>query len=591
MPSTGRGYRTGLFVLVLLVLAAWVGPNRVAAQESVAWGVPSDVFLFAHWTSRPRTGFADRHLIRVRDELRSAGIVDEFVRALEQRVEDEGERERFRYEAAYWTRTLARVDWWRLMRREVAIGARVGVGGRIEVVFLAQVGREARDEILLELREVLRGIVAVAGEYESVESERRGVPTAVFYSRFDPGEQICLGGRDGVVVVTTSAPMLRQSLELLEGSGSSRSLLRSEVYRSSRSELEPERDDASGAELSVFYRPGEAFEGLASLDAVAVYHCLASIGLESVRWNSRYELGDQDDNPLVRAFQGRASVSDFSTRIPKDVTKFSTCSGSHPTMLYDLWLDVLSILTGGPFLRDLIASAQSALKFDLKDDFLRFLSGRRTSFTYGPAKEDESAKNDEWIYQLELDDPSSAGEFTERVERAAKLAEGAGFSVKRGVPPEGDENADAFNTFEIESPSFGLRFAVAVEGTGVSIASTLDAIERAKATSAKDSILEQPGFLRLWDSPKGELDRVSYGDVPDDIETVVDAFRWIGGLARLLPDTGERGVYKPALLVLPRFRGAIRALDMFGRRIAYIVRDGRVFRGSGRIELKASREL
>ena len=87
---------------------------------------------------------------------------------------------------------------------------------------------------------------AASQNRKMIESDRRGVPTTVLYNIVDPSDQVCLGGAEDIVVVATSALMLRESLELYHGTSSRLPFAKTEDYEKLRADVPLESKEPAG---------------------------------------------------------------------------------------------------------------------------------------------------------------------------------------------------------------------------------------------------------------------------------------------------------------------------------------------------------
>ncbi|MEM7232040.1 MAG: hypothetical protein AAF517_07700 [Planctomycetota bacterium] len=555
-----------------------------AAPKRLLEVIPSDTLAFFHWGSSEENGFFDSRLAAVRDSLRDSGFVDEFTRLLAQERKKGKERDSFVSESKYWTKILDDVPWWDLLRSEGAATLRVGLAGNLEFAFLFDVGDANFKKTLLSLRTVLRSLSGALGDYEMIEADRNSVPTTVVIGTAT-AEEICLGGGDGVVVLATSSALLRQTLELISGTGSSRPVVRNENYQKSQIEL-----DARGAKASadatgrfeLYYRPGEAFRRIEVLNVLSGFHWRAHTTATSADWSSKLALSKTKPNRLASSFETQKDAASLMPHVPPGSTAFHMKSGADAERFYEYSLDLLAIVTGGPFLGDLIQSSLSNSGFDLREEFLAFLTGRRGSLRFGDARA--------WVFETESNDAARNG-----IKRG--LGRLRGIFSKLGAKSSGADIGpiDAGDeVFQINFQAlFGWTLAIGVTGGKLVITTSVDALKRAlkwsddeKPSAAVSSVAP---LLKL---NEGEvLDAIAAGPLRNDIVDFTDSMRVIGALALLIPSESEGGFFKPFLASLPRLVPAVEKLSFLGDCRSSSVRVRGDYFGSVEIELSDRRAV
>src|SRR5690606_33640206 len=480
------GFRLFLAVSIATATTTLAAP-RAHAFDSLRECVPPESFLLIAWRSAPERGYIDRELADVRDALRASDFLDRVIAEAQASSPpaDAADGEPEGFELEWWRDALARVEWWRLVHTEGAIGFRVGPTGRIELLIALDAGSaSARDESLLALREILHGLAAVFETYELVEAPREGVPTTVLYGLEDPGEQICLGGYDDVVLIATSSHLLRQSIELLEGRGSARPLIDTPEYRASRKTLERSLGDSTGiGDFEVWFRPGESLEGERALTAISRWHLLFSDREQRLDWACELELDAADEeNFLALAFEDQEPIADLLARVPRDVHSFSVESGARPDLWYRWLVELSSVLSGGPLLADLVQRAQGEARFDLEADLLRHLTGRRLSLVFEEGEAEARRYPEAYVFEL-APSPQSKEAVLAQVRRLREAFESFGMPV---ADVETKRAGDVL--FEFDTKAFaGWPLVVGVGSTGLVVATSREAAARAQNLSPDDS--------------------------------------------------------------------------------------------------------
>ena len=604
----------------LILLAAMSAVSTVSslswAIDSIGEGIPADALLFGHWSSRPRQGIADRYLRGVREALGDSGVIDEFVQILGKGLEA-GEGDHFRLEADYWKRILAEVGWWRLLSREVAFAVRLSPRERFEFIFLFRVGEPSRDATLLDLREILFGLDAVFNNYAILAKDRDGVPTTVLYDRTD-GEQICIGGHGGVVAMTTSDQLLRESLKLLAGEGRGTAFVHSEKYFRAHEEWlahssgtakkfggggtgsEP-GPGAAASSFEFLFLPGDIFRENPTIDVLDDFHVLARFQADRILWDLRYRVKEGEDNVLSRAFARQGNVADLLRKVPRGVDAFAVEAGAEPESLYDYFFDLLGVLSGGPQLPGVLERSQGEIGLDLKRNVFHLLSGRHVCLQFSEDEsdgEDRETLKDAGVSRVFLFELKKREGIRDEVKvRLAAFVAGlekAGLKVDvtsvEGITGEFFRvSSEALLGWPIHFGATATEIVVATSAGGFQRALSVTGDEDERGEGSVRSIAGDPSLAEIWKLPQDRLDSVSYGSFAGDLAAVRSGLRLLGGLARFLPQRGEPGIVRPALIVLPRLQKAVRALEFLDRGLGYSLRDGNSYTGSGTVYLRKPR--
>jgi hypothetical protein len=616
--STGRSSRSGgpRFVFRRLLgrllvgaltsaIAAGAASSARADAVPLVEAIPAESFALVAWRSEPEKGLADRHLENLRDAIADIGAFDVIVAELREDVGPEDLRS-FELEAQHWQGLFRAVAAWELIRREVAIGARIGPTGRIELLAALRAESVARrDDHLLALRRILHGVAAVFGDYEIVEGDRQAVPTTVLYGLGDPGDQICLGGHEDVVLISTSAQFLRQSIELLDGRGSERPLVHGKTYRESAGVLhgalgedaEPE-SGAAVAWAELWFRPGEPFEGVPSIDVVTEFHLRAVDRVSRLDWALVHELKKSDENLLDRAFADQADARDLSLHVPVGERSWKIESGARPNILYDYLAQLVEQLSGGPLLPELIQRAQNASRFDLREDLLRHLSGRTLWYDeleLGAGTEKSVAG----VRLHELANTDTAVQLIEQIDRAIGRIRELGLTVER-VPLDGVSGV----LYVIDtSPFLGRPIVVGVAGSSLLLSDSRESaidVARRRESGVRPALDEgrlpedllgvlPPGLGdRLADRA---LDEAYFTREGDSCSGICSLLRLFGALGQALPRDGGAGFLRPAFALAQKIPAVLRTLDFIGDAAGWVVRDGRKYEGRGTMVLRGRSRL
>jgi hypothetical protein len=604
-PPASRPPRCAL-PACLLALPLLLAAGRPAGAQPLGAGIPADSHFYLHWRSEPGAGLMDRRFSGLRDALRASGFVDEYVRALGSGLSGE-RKEVFDIEARQWRKVLDGIDWWDLLRREVALGGRLGVGGQREWVFLARVGESRRDQLLYAFRDLLYWVSASLDQKsEMMIADRDGARTTVLYTLPAPQKpeemwEVCVGGQGDVIALATSVgpaplvyravPLVRRSLQLLEERSSELGLIYGEEYRRSRESLR-EGDGAPAGEpdsrLELLVRPARLYSSVREIAILQSFHFSARAAGDRLDCAYRIDIDADADGALGRALARRPPAADLLARVPRGVKAFQVCAGAEPSSLYEFFIELLEPLSGGARLPDELESLQQNLGFHLKEQLARHLSGRRTSLLYprGAGAQGAGGAGERVIlFELAGRDDSERREALER--DLAKLAQ---LAVRLGLKVEEREiEGTAIRAQAVDLKAFlGVEALLGTAGEHLFLATAAEPLRAALAAQRGEAegVLADPGFARLWKPPEGDLDSASYGGSEAACEAARSVLRLLGAIGVLLPGEGEPGLFKPLFLALARLEPAVAALDFIETGVSYTLRDGASYRGRSTMELR-----
>lgn len=200
-------------------------PSSIDTADRTALdrAVPSDVGLYFH-ARMPidSTGESVSALAEVRRALSTAGFMAPFARYLDEVVLAK-ERRALDPELEYWRQFLEERAWWRLFESEFFLVGRLefklpeeGIYRRAWMMGFRVAPRE-RELFLSMFRELFEAFAAVVPGSELDEGRRDGSRVTCLYNLLPPSREICTAAHGGVVLVSTSRSLLRQSLQLLSG--------------------------------------------------------------------------------------------------------------------------------------------------------------------------------------------------------------------------------------------------------------------------------------------------------------------------------------------------------------------------------------
>ncbi|MBI4583510.1 MAG: hypothetical protein HY717_05770 [Planctomycetes bacterium] len=222
----------------ILAIILGRGPLEAAAPP-LGWGIPADCLVYFHFQETPRWRQLRPRWQGIFKALEDGSFWDGLVESAMEVGLNPKEREARKKEIESWGELLAAVEWSRLLEREVALGVRSEISRDLtEVLALFRVAPEERARLSSQLQAALEGLAAVRPEFEIVKSERDGGTFYLLSSAKERVVQLCLGSRDDVIAIGTSARLMRWSMQLLDEKASGRGIV-----------FEPDYDQAMGALL------------------------------------------------------------------------------------------------------------------------------------------------------------------------------------------------------------------------------------------------------------------------------------------------------------------------------------------------------
>ncbi len=575
----------GLAIVAVVVLSivanARAGDGVARAAEasasapSLESGLPSDSVFLLHWKNGENNGFADTHLSRVRRSLRKSGFLERFISEYQSTLEAD-DRRGFDAQAKRWQTVLEEVPWWEMVSQEMALGARVGPGGRLEILALFRIGESTRDVALDALRNVMYAIAGVGSNLELEVGSRGGVSTAVLYNRFDYGEQVSISGWRDLVAVSTSASYLRKALHVLEGRGRDIGLVQQQSFRESAktlaSKVPPKKAAASTGRLEVWLSARPVFGGFELLDVLDSYHFEAVTTARQIGSHSTWTLTDRATSPLHQAVASQKDVRELAVRVPASARSFSVAAGTNPGRFYEACLEFLVLASGDPKFGEEIEREMSVFRVHLAKDVLKNLTGRRLSIDL--AKTDAGEAEGQ-AFLFEVRDAAKA------TDALAKLAEDLREPLGRWnvtIEKQADDG-----TVSIQVPLLDGAAKLAVVDRFFVLATSKSALDVVRGKGERKKL--------EWLPPTGELDAFSEGPWSGQRESIAWVMRMSGLVGTLLSDDGGPGVLKPFLVAAPKLLPAVSAFDFLGGARSCTVRDGRVFYSSGRTLIHAIRDF
>ncbi len=222
------------------VLAILLGRCPLEAEAPpLGWGIPADCLLYFHFQESPRWRQLEPHLQGIFKALKDGRFWDGLVESAMDAGLKPKEREALKKEIQSWGELLAAVEWSRLFEKEAALGVRSEISRDLtEVLALFRVAPDERARLSSQLQSALEGLAALRPELEIVKSEQDGGTFYLLSSAKESSVQLCLGSRDDVIAIGTSARLLRWSIQLLDEKSSGRGIV-----------FEPDYDQAIGALL------------------------------------------------------------------------------------------------------------------------------------------------------------------------------------------------------------------------------------------------------------------------------------------------------------------------------------------------------
>ena len=595
----------------LLAVDSAVDPAVDSSSASLGRAVPADSFFsLTYGCAEGDSGFAAKHLQKLRVAVRDSGFFQTFTTGLRQRIQGmvesfeeqaesvpgsplkkdleeriallKEELEVFDLNVAAWKRIFAKVEWWSLLSREVTVAGRLE-SNSWEWLLLFRVTTAEREARLAELRRILHGHAALVDGAELLTSDRNGIGVDLVFSVDEDDAQLCLTGRDDVVLVATSPSLLRQSLRLMDGRARGLGLEATAAYRESFEPLSvgphslatrslAPRSLGRGARLTglraVLFPDRMLGDESRSLEGLESFALVADADDEKIQFSFVAELGAGKESSVRRLLGNAGDLSRLEARVPAGARGFHVTRGVQPAELL-------------PFLARLVQEALpdgEILAEHLKSQWSEHLE--RLSEQITPHIEGSAVLTD-------LDEgvvlflPATSTE---------KLAAGWDALLRSA---EGSPFAAAISRLEGTNPALQRLRSVGLAGID-GLSAIVGPWQDGFVIASKRAALE-----RLAKGPSAVLAEI-FGTLPANRRQVTRlqsdrVVPWLRRGSGLLPLTGvqlftedEVSIGQPFLNALAGLGKALETLTDFGAVTLLTVDEGGLIRGDGAVELPRS---
>ena len=280
--------------------------------------------------------------------LETSRCLEDFRSRLLAGVEDEKHRKWLEKEAPVWIGICDRVEWKKLLSREVVLAARADERRR-QWIGLFRVDPLERDGIVSSIERVLYALGSISPEIELIHSRRENESVTALYKRtIDPledvtgvppfilgaldaalsdGRDLSVAGKGDVVLLSTSANLLQRSLQLLEGAGSDLGFAHT-ARRESR--LAAGKLAApGGAGFEIHADPGALFPEVDALGALGPFTATGKLEGASLAYGFHAALAGEARGEAAALRNALAEVPPLGNvldRIPADATGFYAAS-------------------------------------------------------------------------------------------------------------------------------------------------------------------------------------------------------------------------------------------------------------------------
>jgi len=332
--------------LVALLLTAGAPAADTVPDPGLSRAVPSDAAFVLH-------ARMDDAMRRRMEPLWAAMGTSSFLEDLRSRLlersDDEKHRKWLEKEAPVWIGICERVEWRKLLSREVVLAARADERRR-QWIGVFRVDPLERDGIVGSIERVLYALGSISPEIELIHSRRENESVTALYKRtIDPledvtgvppfilgvldtalseGRDISVAGKDDVVLLSTSANLLQRSLQLLDGAGSDLGF----AYTARReSRLAAGKLAApGGAGFEIHADPGALFPEVDALGALGPFVATGKLEGASLAYGFHAALAGEARGEAAALRNALAEVPPLGNvldRIPEEATGFYAASG------------------------------------------------------------------------------------------------------------------------------------------------------------------------------------------------------------------------------------------------------------------------
>jgi len=573
--------------LGLGLLTATAGATP-ADPPDLGRAVPGEAFLFVHGKHNPERAFLDAHMEELWTAFKNSGVIEAVSDIISSNI-PEGERGEMTMVIDQVKRFGGMIDWLGLVENEVGFGMCMRFPTPAYII-ATRPKAEKYPELMKGLGNILAEIQKFQPEAFHLETgEREGFQLHALSFGPEVPAELCVAGKDGTILISTSVEDMRKSIDLYTGKQQG-SILDHEWFKEGSRRLPAYEDSFTFFNLdalldgyetmlsSVIRIGGEDEEKKAILDVVRA-------GLDQVRM-IKYVVASEKtegnlvvaesytryaDNlsslPLSKAFFQQGTFSDYHKYVPKDATSFSLSGGMKPVALYDAVAAFIGEkVPNGKGLLDMWAAKQSELGIDVREDFLSWISGESISFTLpssGGAAMGGMSMGGDSVTMIRVNDVAKGKKVIDNGLNAAnQWLKNVGQSLI--IMPA----ADAGEGFKTVTHPFMMAFfkpVIGFEGDYLVIATSGNALKslRDVREGKAPSILENSKFTALNLGAEGTVSSIGYTDMSKTYEEMSQAMAMIPmfmGMA-LQGNDPKMKVVRDLVNVLPLLSPVIQKLD------------------------------
>ena len=213
---------TGCVVLVIAfsrgaLAGGQTRPIEFAVPSGVSWYLRVRVQSDGQASDAIKAGALGVAVRALKDELTGVAFIEDFdAENREKPLSVEVRRER-----SYVKGLLEVVPWWKLVAEEVVLAGRLEPFGGRTWLAVCRVSAKDRDILLEGIQKTLFALSAIVPNLQLDVAKHKRVETTCLYNVESPRPlEFCIGGRDDLLLISTSRYFLRHALQLLDGEGS-----------------------------------------------------------------------------------------------------------------------------------------------------------------------------------------------------------------------------------------------------------------------------------------------------------------------------------------------------------------------------------
>lgn len=393
--SVVAGFFTCLFLVPGLFSPLQEQPLE---EDNLARAVPSDNFLCYRSKPNPERDVLLRHYGETLEVLKNCGFIEEVHAAILQLIPEENREYACglmdRFLKVFWM-----IDWIELARHEV-VWAEGMPQGLVNVIVLVRSDPGCATKTFNAFRELLAGLTFISDELQLESNRYRGADiTSLTTIREEPLHLSVFRKGDVLGGSFPFRAQLLESLDQLEGSGSSVPLIATERYTRAMEGLPPGKDLVGYFDIGkmlglIGTRFDTVYSSLSQKEAERIPILLLSSLVEELDLfdyvvESQSTTGDTVFNTtklqlkrgasrkrLFAPLFNRRPVEHFERFVPADAVAFSVSSGVDLLPLYDSVVELVSEqIPGAEGLLAHWTAVQREAGIDVREDLLAWLEG------------------------------------------------------------------------------------------------------------------------------------------------------------------------------------------------------------------------